>query len=198
VAVKTDCSNILVENCTFSFGEGAAIGTTAGSSSNITFRNIFFNQTTCGARIKSQPKDSGLVQNVTYHNLTMYHVKEAISLNMFCHGTGYESNNIIRNVTFSDFVLIDTRAPTFFFNCSSNNPCTDIVLRNITSVHLKSTEDYIDPCVSIRLVYENVSPGLNGTETSGVLDCPPANTTTYYSSSSSSSSSTKRVSIKKV
>eukprot|EP01102_Stenamoeba_stenopodia_P011320 TRINITY_DN3462_c0_g1_i2.p1 TRINITY_DN3462_c0_g1~~TRINITY_DN3462_c0_g1_i2.p1 ORF type:complete len:277 (+),score=39.36 TRINITY_DN3462_c0_g1_i2:715-1545(+) len=175
VAVKTDCYNILVENCTFANGEGASVGTTAGFSHNITFRNIFFNETTSGARIKSQPADYGLVQNVTFQNLIMYKVHEPINLNQFCHGVGYVSNNTIANITFSDILLIDTKAPTFFLNCSSNNPCTGILFQNITSVELKSLDNYTEPCVSVQAVYENVyPPPLNGTATSGVLDCPPA------------------------
>ena len=59
-------NHTLVENSVFGAGHGASIGSLCNDwLTNITFRNISFNGTTAGARIKSHPGCSGKVWNVT-------------------------------------------------------------------------------------------------------------------------------------
>jgi polygalacturonase len=82
--VAAHANGTLVEDSFFGTGHGASIGSLCGSwLHNITFRNITFEGTTCGARIKSRTDCAGHVWDVTYENLTMRSVGQAIDLTQF-------------------------------------------------------------------------------------------------------------------
>jgi len=173
--VKTNCTNILVENCTFANGHGASIGSEAGFTHDIVFRNIVFNNTMWGARIKSFPADYGQIYNVTYDNLELHGVQKAIYMTQFYNTDSIvqDANNTITNVTVSNVVAYNTTDITFFFNCSDNNPCTGFVLSNITSYYQKDPSRYLDPCISFHAAIEDISPPFNGTLSNGELNCAP-------------------------
>jgi len=68
-------SNVHIMNCTYGYGHGLSIGSyTKGGVSNFLVENCSFNNTECGIRIKSDRDRGGLVQNLTYRNLTMKNV----------------------------------------------------------------------------------------------------------------------------
>jgi polygalacturonase len=73
------CTNITIANCTIGAGHGISIGgqTTAGLT-NMTVTNCTFNGTTDGLRLKAGRGNGGLVQNVTYSNITMTNVPNPI------------------------------------------------------------------------------------------------------------------------
>ncbi len=90
----TTASNILVTNCTFGTGYGVAIGSnTAGGLSNLTVTSCSFNGTQYGISMKSDNNTNtsgslngrgGLVQNLSYSNLTMSNiVRAAISVDSY-------------------------------------------------------------------------------------------------------------------
>lgn len=71
--------NFTVLNCTFLHGHGLSIG--GGSFNgveNLTVSNCTFNGTDAGIRIKTARGNGGLLQNVTYENITMTNVKNPI------------------------------------------------------------------------------------------------------------------------
>ena len=78
-----------VENCYFGQGHGASIGSLSGGwFKNITVRDIKFNGTTNGMRIKSDAGSSaGKVWDVYYTNLEMENVENPIVITQF-----YNSN----------------------------------------------------------------------------------------------------------
>ena len=69
-------SDVLITNCKYGYGHGVSIGSpTHGGVSNITVENCTFTNTECGIRLKSDRDRGGLVQNLTYRNLTMQNVR---------------------------------------------------------------------------------------------------------------------------
>ncbi|HKC65127.1 MAG TPA: glycoside hydrolase family 28 protein [Pyrinomonadaceae bacterium] len=76
--------NVLVTDCTFKHGHGASIGSNIGGGiRNIRVEHSTFENTDNGIRIKSTRDRGGVVENVTYRDLTMKNVGTAITLNLF-------------------------------------------------------------------------------------------------------------------
>jgi polygalacturonase len=78
------CDNITVTDCVFLHGHGMSIGSeTAGGVRNVTVRNCTFENTENGIRIKSQRGRGGIVENISYSNITMKNVDPAITLTSY-------------------------------------------------------------------------------------------------------------------
>jgi polygalacturonase len=77
-------SNIYLGYSTFGVGHGLSIGsiTTKGTSS-LTVDHITFNGTTSGVRLKSGRDRGGLVQNLSYSNLTMTNVQNPVFITSY-------------------------------------------------------------------------------------------------------------------
>jgi polygalacturonase len=72
--------DITVTDCTFLHGHGMSIGSeTAGGVRNITVKNCTFENTENGLRIKSDIRRGGLVENISYSDITMSNVAPAIT-----------------------------------------------------------------------------------------------------------------------
>lgn len=71
--------DVLIRNCTYGYGHGVSIGSPIrGGVSNITVENCTFTNTEFGIRIKSDRDRGGVVENMTYKNLTMNNVNVPI------------------------------------------------------------------------------------------------------------------------
>jgi polygalacturonase len=78
------CENITVTDCTFLHGHGMSIGSeTSGGVRNVQVRNCTFEGTENGIRIKSQRGKGGVVENVSYSDITMKDVDPAITLTCY-------------------------------------------------------------------------------------------------------------------
>jgi polygalacturonase len=78
------CDNITVTDCTCLLGHGISIGgETAGGVRNVIVRNCTFENTENGIRIKSQRGRGGIVENITYSDITMKNVYPAITLTSY-------------------------------------------------------------------------------------------------------------------
>ena len=78
------CEDITVSDCTFRHGHGMSIGSeTAGGVRNVTVKNCTFEGTENGLRIKSQRGKGGVVENISYSNITMKDVDPAITLTTY-------------------------------------------------------------------------------------------------------------------
>ncbi len=74
------CEDITVAGCTFLHGHGMSIGSeTDGGVRNVVVKNCTFQDTENGLRIKSQRGKGGLVENVSYSDITMTNVDPAIT-----------------------------------------------------------------------------------------------------------------------
>jgi polygalacturonase len=78
------CENITITDCTCLHGHGISIGgETAGGVRNVIVRNCTFENTENGIRIKSQRGRGGIVENITYSDITMKNVYPAITLTSY-------------------------------------------------------------------------------------------------------------------
>jgi polygalacturonase len=83
-----ESEDITVSDCTFWHGHGLSIGSeTAGGVRNVTVTHCTFADTENGLRIKSDVKRGGLVENISYRDITMSNVAPAITF------TSYYMNN---------------------------------------------------------------------------------------------------------
>ena len=78
------CENFLIEGCTFLHGHGMSIGGGSnGGVRNMVVRDCRFEDTDAGIRLKSGRDRGGLVENLTYENLTMKRVKTSIMITSY-------------------------------------------------------------------------------------------------------------------
>ncbi len=81
---KPSCENFTIDNCTFLNGHGMSIGgQTPGGLDGMTVTNCTFDGTTSGIRMKAGRGFGGLVQNVSYSNLTMSNVRNEILITSY-------------------------------------------------------------------------------------------------------------------
>lgn len=79
-----ETEDITVTDCTFLHGHGMSIGSeTAGGVRNITVKDCTFENTENGLRIKSDSRRGGIVENISYENITMTNVVPAITLTCY-------------------------------------------------------------------------------------------------------------------
>ena len=121
--VAVHANNTLVEDSYFGTGHGASIGSLCNSwLTGIVFRNITFNGTKWGTRIKSKPNCSGHVWNITYKDLRMYDVQAAMILDQFYDGAEKESDYIFDDILYRDILVsLNTplvKGPAVQFECS--------------------------------------------------------------------------------
>lgn len=112
--------DMLVENCTFLGGHGMSIGSeTFGGVHNLTVRHCTFDGTEAGIRLKSSRTRGGLVENITYHDLTLRNVEVAIQI------TSYYPNRTTPKPGVADVAPAtrDPRTPTW----------KNIVIRDVRS-----------------------------------------------------------------
>jgi glycosyl hydrolase family 28 len=77
-------SNIVINNCTIGAGHGISIGgQTNGGLNGMLVENITENGTDNGVRLKAGNPSGGLVQNVTFMNMTMTNVDDALIIDSY-------------------------------------------------------------------------------------------------------------------
>jgi polygalacturonase len=78
------CEDITVAGCAFLHGHGMSIGSeTDGGVRNVVVKNCTFQDTENGLRIKSQRGKGGLVENISYSDITMTKVDPAITFTCY-------------------------------------------------------------------------------------------------------------------
>lgn len=76
--------DLTIDHCTFLHGHGMSIGSeTNGGLRGMTVRDCTFDGTDAGIRLKSMRGRGGLVENLTYSDLTMKNVKRAILITSY-------------------------------------------------------------------------------------------------------------------
>lgn len=81
------CRDFLITNCVFRHGHGMSVGgQTPGGLENMTVRDCAFDATDAGIRLKASRGAGGLVENLTYENLTMKNVKVPILITSYYNG----------------------------------------------------------------------------------------------------------------
>jgi len=78
------CEDIFVSDCQFLHGHGMSIGSeTLGGVKHLLVERCSFENTTSGIRIKSNRSKGGLVEDVSYRDLTMSNVRWPISISAY-------------------------------------------------------------------------------------------------------------------
>jgi hypothetical protein len=120
-------SNITISNDTFGSGHGCSIGSfTDGGAGGIglnglTVTNCTFNGTDNGIRLKSAVGRGGVVENLTYSNLTMTNVPTPISIESYYpnvpssaasspSGAGMSEEPTWKNISFSNVTSVDNNS----------------------------------------------------------------------------------------
>ncbi|MGD0389077.1 MAG: glycoside hydrolase family 28 protein [Tepidisphaeraceae bacterium] len=81
---RPSCENVLVTGCTFLHGHGMSVGSESnGGLRNMLVQNCTFDATEAGIRLKSPRGRGGLVEYLTYQNLTMTDVKNSILITSY-------------------------------------------------------------------------------------------------------------------
>ncbi|MCJ7543947.1 MAG: glycoside hydrolase family 28 protein [Phycisphaerae bacterium] len=79
IAISGNTSNVSITHCKFGVGHGVSIGSsTKGGVNNVVVDNCQFDGSTNGFRGKSNRQKGGVVQNLSYSNITMTNVKYPI------------------------------------------------------------------------------------------------------------------------
>lgn len=107
------CENITVTDCTFLHGHGLSIGSeTVGGIRGLTVRNCTFDGTENGLRIKSRRGKGGLVEDISYSDITMTNVHPAISIACYYQDSSqatFPTNDVAQPVTATTPVIRDIR-----------------------------------------------------------------------------------------
>jgi pectinesterase len=86
------CEDITVTDCTFLHGHGVSVGSeTDGGVRDILIQRCTFENTGTAIRIKSARDRGGVIEDVTYRDITMKNVDQAIYINLF-----YEDKNLAK------------------------------------------------------------------------------------------------------
>ena len=141
--------DITVTDCTFLHGHGMSIGSeTTGGVREVTVRNCTFENTENGLRIKSQRGKGGMVENISYSDITMKNVNPAITLTCY-----YMDNSA------GDTAQPGGTGSNSIPAIASNTP----VYRNIRISNLKATcpgvagiISGLPECMISNVVFENV------------------------------------------
>jgi polygalacturonase len=83
--VNRPAEDILIENSHFAYGEGGvAMGSeTSGGIRNVMVRHCIFDSGNWAPiRFKTQPSRSGVVENITYRDITLHQTRQAFEFNM--------------------------------------------------------------------------------------------------------------------
>lgn len=145
-------SGVLLTNNTYGNGHGISIGsyTDDGGVSNITVINCTMNGTENGIRIKSDDGRGGLVQNISYYNISMTNVDFPIQIYSYYNEIGTPSSvtaqtaasealaavssttPIYRNITFSNITATSVSGyPVGILWARTEMPATNIVFNKI-------------------------------------------------------------------
>jgi polygalacturonase len=143
------CENITVTDCVFLHGHGVSIGSeTLGGVRNLTVRNCTFEGTENGIRIKSARGKGGVVENLSYSDITMKNVEPAITFTCYYMNTSAkdpvqravhkedaaqpvtEGTPIYRNIRISNLTATCERSAGIIIGLPESQ-VSDVVLENV-------------------------------------------------------------------
>ncbi len=138
------CENITVTDCVFLHGHGLSIGSeTVGGVRNLVVKNCRFDGTENGLRIKSRRGKGGVIQDVSYSDITMTNVHPAISIACYYQDSSQarypqddpaqpmtDTTPVVRNIQISNMTAISTRDAGLIVGLPES-VVTNIVLENV-------------------------------------------------------------------
>lgn len=171
VAIEAGSHDILIEDTYCATGHGTSIGSIGenngtGFVSNVTFRNLVYNSTSNGARVKTWQGGHGAVRNITYRNLTFHDVAEPILITQYyCPHSqhpgdckNYSAAVSISDVSISMVTGTHTGEYAGELLCSDSIPCTNVTLSDINLLPSVSGKSNSFRCWKCNGHAERVSP----------------------------------------
>ncbi len=153
IAIKPEsifCSDITITNCTIGTGHGISVGGETNDGLNgLTVTNITFNGTSNGLRLKAGRGSGGLVENVTYSNITMINVVNPFYItSYYLNGSDTQPSNpasdagvfppgtntpLWENITFSNITSTDSASSSNagIIYAVPEEPAMNIVFDNV-------------------------------------------------------------------
>eukprot|EP00056_Hartaetosiga_gracilis_P007605 m.110390 g.110390 ORF g.110390 m.110390 type:complete len:439 (+) comp12745_c0_seq2:864-2180(+) len=171
IAIGSGTSNVLVERLLCIDGHGTSIGSigehnSTGYVSNITFRDIHYIRTQNVARVKTWQGGHGAVSNISYINLYVEDVINAIFITQYyCPSSQHpdKCKNYTAAVAISDISFfnisgthVDEHAGILW--CSDSIPCENIILEDVNLVRAYDPSGDSFNCWEAQGLARNVSP----------------------------------------
>jgi len=161
--------NYLVENCHFFHGHGMSVGSgTGGGLSNLTVRDCTFDGTQAGIRLKADIHNGGLVDDLSYNDLTMKNVDIPILVSSYYNDTSPWAYAIPRRALAGKTMAITAETPRWrhvhirdvtatgaataaFIVGRPEMPVTDFYMRHVriaarAGMHLVNADINMDKC----------------------------------------------------
>ncbi|KZV42550.1 Pectin lyase-like superfamily protein [Dorcoceras hygrometricum] len=142
VSIQTGCTNIYIHDVNCGPGHGISIGglgkdNTKACVSNVTVRDVLFQETTNGVRIKTWQGGLGSVQGIRFSNIQVSQVQLPIIIDQYyCDARSCKNQTsavAVSGVRYENIRGTYTVSPVHLA-CSDGKPCTDVTL---TSIDLK-------------------------------------------------------------
>ena len=105
----TGTQNILVEHSEFHGGHGLSVCGGGGECDvqNVVFRNSKIIDQSIGARIKATSQTTGVVRNITWSGIEMWHTKHPIEINAAYHGASNSGGLKVTDIVFENIKAHD-------------------------------------------------------------------------------------------
>ncbi len=137
IAIKPQnllCTNLVITNCSFGSGHGLSIGGQTNDGLNgLTVTNCTFNGTTTGLRLKADPTEGGLVQNLSFSDITMTNVQSPIVFYSYYNIVGSPGAVSGSNQTTVTKVNFDNANPPNSLASSTIPVWQNITINNLTA-----------------------------------------------------------------
>jgi polygalacturonase len=149
-AVKSE--NIIFRNIIVGTGHGITIGSDMSAGvRNVTFENISMDGTGCGIRMKTERGRGGIVEDITYRDITMKNIaSEAVQMTLNYHAgikpTNKTATPIFRNLLIEN-VWADGVGYAGLYDGLPEQHVINMTLRNVTVLRAKKQWfkcDYVD------------------------------------------------------
>ncbi|GMI80446.1 ROOT CAP POLYGALACTURONASE [Hibiscus trionum] len=147
ISIGPGTKNLWIERVICGPGHGISIGSLAKDLKeegvqNVTVMNTTFSNTQNGLRIKSWARPStGFVEGVRFTDSVMRNVQNPIVIDQnYCphneNCPGQISGVKIKDITYTDIRGTSSTPVAIKFNCSAENPCTEVKLQNVNLTYL--------------------------------------------------------------
>jgi polygalacturonase len=133
------CEDITVADCKFFHGHGMSIGSeTTGGVKNLNVERVTFDNTESGVRIKSNQGRGGLVENISYSDLTMNNVNAPINITAYYPKIPREDTNepvtsttpVYRNIRITNLTATSSKNAGYIVG-RPGAPVTGVTLENV-------------------------------------------------------------------
>ncbi len=133
------CEDIVITDCKFYHGHGLSIGSeTVGGVKNLKVERITFENTDNGLRIKSYQGRGGIVEDISYSDITMTNVKTPIKITAYYPKIPAEDTNepvtsttpVYRNIHIKNLTATSPKYAGFIVGLPGA-PVTGVVLENV-------------------------------------------------------------------